>query len=150
MRTIFKVNVFLLLTLLLSVGCSKDKSDSLDENKKQEQQNSELNGIWEINENCKIKIDGKQAIFVVYNTEFAKLKGLDKFIKVGDVAIKDLVKIEENKWTGKEIICYYIESTKEVTRIDYSLSTFTLNAEKNKLTSKNDQIGSTTYYKVTL
>jgi len=112
-------------------------------------QNSELYGLWELDSNCRIKIEGDKATFVLLDAE-ALHKGLSEFLKVGDVAIKNLKKTEENKWKGQEIVWYY-KSTGEVSRVDYLSFTYTLNSGKDQLTREKNDIVNTeaVYYKVT-
>jgi hypothetical protein len=126
--------------MLLFSNCKKEEEEDV----------KLLDGIWKAKESWVVKIDEKSGTgtFVKLDAEEHK-EGLSKFLKVGDLAIKDLKEISNHLWTGKEIMWYYYTTTGEIVYTDWQEVTYTLNDANNQLTRSSSAYGGEIiYYKV--
>ena len=125
----------LLSILFFAVSCEKEETHK-----------KYLNGIWKADDTWCVEIKKDKGYFVLLRAE-EQFPGLSRFLKIGDVAIKDLKKTGNNTWSGKEIAWRYWVSTGEVYELDWSNATFVLSEDKQSFV-RISEFGNLTYYKV--
>jgi len=92
-----------------------------------------LNGLWKFDDDYCVEIKKDKGYFVLLNAEAWAL-GLSNFLGIGDLAIKNLKKTGDNRWSGKEVTWWEDEYTGKVLKLDWDGATYILSEDKKSLT----------------
>ena len=115
--------------------------------KKEETHKKHLNGLWKVHDGWCVEIKKDKGYFVLLEANDFGDIGLSRFLTIGDLALKDLKKEGENRWSGKSVFWWYNTNTGEVLELDWGGATFVLSEDKKSMIEINE-FGRTTYYKV--
>lgn len=143
MKATLVKGVFVLCVLFAGFAATSCSSSDDDE----KVTSPEIEGYWKLGASWCVKISGTEGRLVLFDNTVPMYEGFDKFVKIGDVTIKDLKKVVDNMWTGKEM-GFFKTTEGEVTHIVWFDVTYSLSDDGKELERYIADRGTQTYHKV--
>lgn len=116
--------LFVLFIGFALMSCSDDDDEKIEKT---------INGYWKLGKSWCVKVEGNQGVLVLFDDTHSEYKDYNKFVKLGDVVMKDLKKVDDNLWTGQEV-GFFVTTEGEVLRIEWLDATYEMNAAGTELT----------------